>query len=210
MKSARSKVLHELAGKPIIDYCVETVRKAGITSQVIVGGRNAEELRSRFGRAAAFELNGTGKSIPKASQTVVLTTDCCVITLHFRRAKDGQGDTQIHIQRDLEKRDAEVERRVTAKVEKLERQHQDRLAKLDAQAEELAQQRILHSALAGPLEWVRPDVRPSRENHIVQRIDRVLRFGQDAKIVLLGIDNRDSPVFLVDRIEARRPQGQND
>ncbi len=44
MKSSISKVLHPVAGRPMIAHVVEAVAKAGISSVALVVGRDAEEV----------------------------------------------------------------------------------------------------------------------------------------------------------------------
>ena len=45
MKSDRPKVLHELAGRPLLDHVVAAARAAGITRTVVVVGHQAERVR---------------------------------------------------------------------------------------------------------------------------------------------------------------------
>jgi bifunctional UDP-N-acetylglucosamine pyrophosphorylase/glucosamine-1-phosphate N-acetyltransferase len=65
MKSARAKVLHHLAGKPLIAYPLEALRRAGIDPVVMVVGYQADAVRAacapydvRF--ATQREQKGTG------------------------------------------------------------------------------------------------------------------------------------------------------
>lgn len=44
MRSSLSKVLHSLAGKPVVSYVAETVGKAGIRDAIVVGGKDREML----------------------------------------------------------------------------------------------------------------------------------------------------------------------
>jgi bifunctional UDP-N-acetylglucosamine pyrophosphorylase/glucosamine-1-phosphate N-acetyltransferase len=46
MKSERAKVLHEVCGRPMIDYVVEAARGAGARSIVVVVGAGAEQVRA--------------------------------------------------------------------------------------------------------------------------------------------------------------------
>ncbi len=70
MKSARSKVLHELFGKPMIEYCLETVSEIGIDKSIVVAGRNRGELESLLGKRAEIvfqkERLGTGHALMSA------------------------------------------------------------------------------------------------------------------------------------------------
>ena len=45
MKSDRPKVLHELAGRPLLDHVLRTARAAGIDRTVVVVGHQAERVR---------------------------------------------------------------------------------------------------------------------------------------------------------------------
>jgi bifunctional UDP-N-acetylglucosamine pyrophosphorylase/glucosamine-1-phosphate N-acetyltransferase len=48
MKSAKTKVLHRIAGKPVLYYTLEAIREAGTDRIVVVVGRQAEEVRMSF------------------------------------------------------------------------------------------------------------------------------------------------------------------
>ncbi len=48
MKSRTPKVLHPLAGKPVIDYVVNAAREAGVHQLVVIIGHEAAQLRSHF------------------------------------------------------------------------------------------------------------------------------------------------------------------
>jgi bifunctional UDP-N-acetylglucosamine pyrophosphorylase/glucosamine-1-phosphate N-acetyltransferase len=68
MKSGRAKVLHELAGKPLVAYPVETALEAGAQRVVAVVGRDSDlvegTLQARFDKrvmtALQPEQRGTG------------------------------------------------------------------------------------------------------------------------------------------------------
>src|SRR3989339_379121 len=45
MKSSRSKVLHEILGRPMIAYLLDTLREAGINDIVVVVGHQAEAVK---------------------------------------------------------------------------------------------------------------------------------------------------------------------
>jgi bifunctional UDP-N-acetylglucosamine pyrophosphorylase / glucosamine-1-phosphate N-acetyltransferase len=68
MKSNRAKVLHELAGRPLVTYPVEAALRAGASRAVVVVGRDSEKVqeavKNRFGDrvlvALQPEQRGTG------------------------------------------------------------------------------------------------------------------------------------------------------
>ncbi|HLY67115.1 MAG TPA: bifunctional UDP-N-acetylglucosamine diphosphorylase/glucosamine-1-phosphate N-acetyltransferase GlmU, partial [Chloroflexota bacterium] len=48
MKSALPKVLHRVAGKPMVEYVMDAARSAGATQLVVVVGHGAEQVREHF------------------------------------------------------------------------------------------------------------------------------------------------------------------
>lgn len=91
MKSSKSKVLHEVAGQPIIDWVVRCALDAGATRVVAILGYQSESiekhLREEFGNLISFayqhEQLGTGHAVHcaldelvgYASRTVILSGD---------------------------------------------------------------------------------------------------------------------------------------
>jgi bifunctional UDP-N-acetylglucosamine pyrophosphorylase / glucosamine-1-phosphate N-acetyltransferase len=72
MKSDKAKVLHEVAGRPLICWAVETARAAGADRVVAILGHQHEEVRSvldaRYGQASVdvalqSEQRGTGHAV---------------------------------------------------------------------------------------------------------------------------------------------------
>jgi bifunctional UDP-N-acetylglucosamine pyrophosphorylase / glucosamine-1-phosphate N-acetyltransferase len=72
MKSERAKVLHEVAGRPLIAWAVENARAAGARRVVAVLGHQRAEVRAaldaRFGAGAVevaeqLEQRGTGHAV---------------------------------------------------------------------------------------------------------------------------------------------------
>jgi bifunctional UDP-N-acetylglucosamine pyrophosphorylase/glucosamine-1-phosphate N-acetyltransferase len=67
MKSRRSKVLHEIAGRPMLGYPLATAEALGAERLIVVVGRDADEVRSRFAGRAEFALQaeqrGTGHAV---------------------------------------------------------------------------------------------------------------------------------------------------
>lgn len=67
MKSKIAKVLHPIAGKPMIEYSVEAAVAAGIEIPTLVVGHQSERVREQLGGRVAFveqpELRGTGDAV---------------------------------------------------------------------------------------------------------------------------------------------------
>ncbi|MGH0033571.1 MAG: bifunctional UDP-N-acetylglucosamine diphosphorylase/glucosamine-1-phosphate N-acetyltransferase GlmU [Myxococcota bacterium] len=71
MKSRRSKVLHEIAGQPMLAYPLATAEALGAERLIVVIGRDADEVRKRFAGRAEFALQadqrGTGHAVLQAA-----------------------------------------------------------------------------------------------------------------------------------------------
>jgi UDP-N-acetylglucosamine diphosphorylase/glucosamine-1-phosphate N-acetyltransferase len=94
MKSSKAKVLHEIAGKPMILYVVETASKVAGADVVLVVGHQADQVRDLVSRefealfAIQPEQRGTGHAVqcalpalpPEAEQVVILCGDVPLIT----------------------------------------------------------------------------------------------------------------------------------
>lgn len=69
MKSAVPKVLHELCGRPMIEYVLEAARNAGVERLVVVVGHEADQVRGALSHhkdvefALQAEQNGTGHAV---------------------------------------------------------------------------------------------------------------------------------------------------
>jgi bifunctional UDP-N-acetylglucosamine pyrophosphorylase / glucosamine-1-phosphate N-acetyltransferase len=65
MKSARTKVLHEICGRPMLWYVVHTLRRAGIDEILVVTNAELEEQIERFGVASVLQAEqlGTGHAV---------------------------------------------------------------------------------------------------------------------------------------------------
>jgi bifunctional UDP-N-acetylglucosamine pyrophosphorylase/glucosamine-1-phosphate N-acetyltransferase len=77
MKSSMSKVLHPVAGRPMIAHVVESLANASITSAALVLGRDAEAVQAAAGRSdielSAFlqtERLGTGHAVLAAKDAI--------------------------------------------------------------------------------------------------------------------------------------------
>ena len=88
MKSRRSKVLHEIAGKPMLGYPVELAESLAPEHLVVVVGRDADTVREAFAGRATFVTQepqrGTGHAVQVAlpslgdfaGDVLVLYGDC--------------------------------------------------------------------------------------------------------------------------------------
>ena len=69
MKSNKAKVLHEVCGKPMVNYVVETARKVAGNNVVLVVGNQAEKVRRTVSKLGTFnfayqkEQLGTGHAV---------------------------------------------------------------------------------------------------------------------------------------------------
>ncbi len=74
MKSSLPKVLHPIAGKPMIQYSLDAVREMGCEEVALVVGHGADQVRQAVGNQAAFveqhELRGTGHAVLQARDTL--------------------------------------------------------------------------------------------------------------------------------------------
>ena len=74
MRSSLPKVLHPLAGEPMLHYVVAAAREAGIANIVVVVGPDADEVRSAAGDNIAFAVQakrlGTGHALLQAQEAV--------------------------------------------------------------------------------------------------------------------------------------------
>ncbi|MBI2941271.1 MAG: bifunctional UDP-N-acetylglucosamine diphosphorylase/glucosamine-1-phosphate N-acetyltransferase GlmU [Chloroflexi bacterium] len=70
MKSKRPKVLHEAAGRPLLAYALETLRRAGLHQLIVVVGYGADEVRAAIGDGVRYALQveqrGTGHAVAQA------------------------------------------------------------------------------------------------------------------------------------------------
>jgi bifunctional UDP-N-acetylglucosamine pyrophosphorylase/glucosamine-1-phosphate N-acetyltransferase len=69
MKSALPKVLHEVCGRPMIEYVLDAAREAGVSRQVVIVGYEAEEVKKTLAGHSAVEFalqadqKGTGHAV---------------------------------------------------------------------------------------------------------------------------------------------------
>ncbi|MBO8170051.1 MAG: bifunctional UDP-N-acetylglucosamine diphosphorylase/glucosamine-1-phosphate N-acetyltransferase GlmU [Thermoanaerobacteraceae bacterium] len=71
MKSSKAKVLHSLAGKPMVEHVLDAVKKAGIEQQIVVVGHQAEEVKAHLGDGYTYVLQekqlGTGHAVKQTT-----------------------------------------------------------------------------------------------------------------------------------------------
>ena len=84
MKSDLPKVLHPLAGRPLVTYAVEMARTLAGTRPVLVVGHRAEAVREAVGDSAVFveqtEQLGTGHAVLQARQALRGQSDLVLVT----------------------------------------------------------------------------------------------------------------------------------
>lgn len=85
MKSGLVKVLHELAGRPMLDWALSAARQAGAVQVVIVAGHQADQVRQRFKAdtgvtiALQEEQLGTGHAVSCAMEQLAGLTGSVLI-----------------------------------------------------------------------------------------------------------------------------------
>jgi pantoate--beta-alanine ligase len=74
MKSDKPKVMHKILGKPMLEYVIESSKKAGIDKQIIIVGNKKEEIIDYFGNDLIYmeqrNLLGTGDAIKSAVEQI--------------------------------------------------------------------------------------------------------------------------------------------
>jgi bifunctional UDP-N-acetylglucosamine pyrophosphorylase/glucosamine-1-phosphate N-acetyltransferase len=84
MKSDTPKVLHELFGKPLIQYALQAAQQASRTAPVLVVGYDAERIRSELGDQVQYvyqeQLLGTGHAVQQAEEILRDQTDQILVT----------------------------------------------------------------------------------------------------------------------------------
>ncbi len=113
MKSALAKVLHPLAGKPMIHWVIRSLKDAGISRIIIVIGHQAESVRKELGDQAEWVIQkeqlGTGHALLQVvpllpedeGSVMVISGDTPLITsdtlknLHSLHQKDKASATVL-------------------------------------------------------------------------------------------------------------------
>ncbi len=84
MKSNLPKVMHRVAGKPMVRYALESVRAVGIDQAVLVVGHGAEQVRAAVDPATRFveqtEQRGTGHAVLQARDVLRGIADSVLVT----------------------------------------------------------------------------------------------------------------------------------
>lgn len=74
MKSKKSKVLHKVCGKELIQWVYDAVQNAGIRNSVVVVGHKAEQVMEFMGEGVRFALQkeqlGTGHAVLQAQSAI--------------------------------------------------------------------------------------------------------------------------------------------
>lgn len=74
MKSKLAKVLHPVAGKPMVEYSVNAAAFAGVTNTVLVIGHQGEQVRAALGERVTYaeqpEPRGTGDAVKCAARVL--------------------------------------------------------------------------------------------------------------------------------------------
>ena len=98
MKSSFPKVLHAIAGRPMIEYVLDAVAPLVVGKPVVVVGHGADLVRQRVGDAATFALQeeqlGTGHAVlqareilqDRADHILVLNGDMPLLTTETLRS----------------------------------------------------------------------------------------------------------------------------
>lgn len=71
MKSARSKVLHEVAGRPLLDYPLSLAEALAPEQLIVVIGRDADKVEEAFAGRAHFVLQAEQRGTAHAVQTAL-------------------------------------------------------------------------------------------------------------------------------------------
>ena len=83
MRSSLPKVLHPLAGLPLVQYSLRAVAAAGLEKPVVVIGHDAEKVRQAVGDRASFALQeqqlGTGHAVRMAEPLLRGGTDYVLV-----------------------------------------------------------------------------------------------------------------------------------
>lgn len=76
MKSKKSKVLHKIVNRPLIDYVYDASCDAGSDKTIIIVGKNKNEVEEKFGNKVLYKEQKIGKEFPYGTgYAVQLTID---------------------------------------------------------------------------------------------------------------------------------------
>jgi bifunctional UDP-N-acetylglucosamine pyrophosphorylase/glucosamine-1-phosphate N-acetyltransferase len=83
MNSKLPKVLHQIAGKPMVQYAVEAAREMGVSRPTVVVGYQADQVRKAVGEHADFveqtEQRGTGHAVLQARAKLMGRADAVMV-----------------------------------------------------------------------------------------------------------------------------------
>lgn len=110
MKSKKYKVLHEVAGKPMVEHVLTNVKKAGVNQIVTIVGHGAEQVKETLGNQSLYsyqnEQLGTAHAVKMAEEhlhtqegtTLVVCGDTPLITSEtLQRLIAHHEETQAHV-----------------------------------------------------------------------------------------------------------------
>jgi bifunctional UDP-N-acetylglucosamine pyrophosphorylase/glucosamine-1-phosphate N-acetyltransferase len=84
MKSKKPKVLHNLLGKPMIEYSLDTARQVTRTTPLVIIGHGAQAIRETLGDAVNSVVQepqlGTGHALQQAEEVLRGRTDLVLVT----------------------------------------------------------------------------------------------------------------------------------
>ena len=95
MKSRRSKVLHEVCGKPMLQYVLDTCFDAGCSRAIVVVGHGKEEVKAQFVHESRIdwveqtEQLGTGHAVRVCEEVLIRQRDANPKSDVFILAGDG-------------------------------------------------------------------------------------------------------------------------
>ena len=85
MRSSINKLLHEISGKPLVRYVTDTVMEAGIEKNILVIGKNGDEIKKELGNKFKYAIQykplGTGHALSTAKSLLKrFSGDVCVLS----------------------------------------------------------------------------------------------------------------------------------
>jgi len=83
MKSGRAKVIHELCGKPMVNWVIDAVKSSGIENIILVTGHQEEQVRACIKEKVEFvsqkEQLGTGHAVMQARSLLQGKKGTCLV-----------------------------------------------------------------------------------------------------------------------------------
>jgi len=110
MKSDLIKVMHPIAGKPMVGHAVDNLRKAGLEDIVVVVGYQQEQIRSYLGDRVSYAVQteqlGTGHAVAQASDYIDARQGGHVLILYGDNPFIGPAIIERLLQRHIESKAA--------------------------------------------------------------------------------------------------------